>query len=84
VTFLPLRFILSLSTFYKFWKGQSYQKRRTVNNQEICKIEMSNFLAENKITFSDYDETWDSLLRKIKDSDFNKISKFEVKLVQYF
>jgi N-glycosylase/DNA lyase len=45
---------------------------------------MKNFLAESKITINDYDDTWDNLLRKIKDSDFNKTSKFEVKLVQYF
>ena len=45
---------------------------------------MNNFLAENKIVFQDYDETWDSLLKKVKDSDFNKTSKFEIKLVQYF
>lgn len=60
VTFLPLRFILSISLFYKFWKGRRYQKRRMVNNQEICKVEMEHFLAENKITcVQNYDEEWE-------------------------
>ncbi len=32
VTFLPLRIILSLATFYKFYKGQQWQKKRNINN----------------------------------------------------
>lgn len=50
VTFLPMRFILSCALFYKFYKSQNFQKRRTTNNEEVCRIEMANFFAENKIT----------------------------------
>jgi hypothetical protein len=49
VTFLPMRFILSLSYFYKFWKGQSWQRRRINNNQEVCRIELAHFLDKNKL-----------------------------------
>lgn len=60
VTFLPLRFILTLSTAYKFWKGLQWQKKRRVNNEEVCRIEMQNFLLENKITtVTDYNERWE-------------------------
>jgi hypothetical protein len=60
VTFLPLRFILTLSTAYKFWKGLQWQKKRRVNNEEVCRIEMQNFLIENKITtVTDYNERWE-------------------------
>ena len=50
VTFLPLRFILTLSTFHKFWKGRTWQKRRVNNNQEVCRIELENFLKEHKMS----------------------------------
>ena len=82
VTYLPLRFILSLSVFYKFWKGRRYQKRRMVNNKEICKVEMENFLLENKIAnIANYDEEWEPFVKRIKESDFNRLDKFETKLV---
>ena len=85
VTFLPLRFILTLSTAYKFYKGLSWQKRRRVNNEEVCRIEMENFFHENKIVkVTEYDERWEPQLIKIKDSDFNRKSNFEQKLSQYF
>lgn len=85
VTFLPLRFIIFLALFHKFYKGRNWQKRRTINNEEVCKIEMQNFFAENKITcITDYNETWVNLVKKIKDSDFNKVPKMDKRLTQYF
>ena len=46
---------------------------------------MQNFFAENKITcITDYNETWVNLVKKIKDSDFNKVPKMDKKLTQYF
>lgn len=71
VTFLPLRFIIFCSTFYKFYCGMRWQRKRTINNEEVCKIEMENFFVENKLVSKDFDETWESICRKIKDSDFN-------------
>lgn len=42
---------------------------------------MQNFFAENKITcITDYNETWTNLVKKIKDSDFNKVPKMDKKL----
>lgn len=32
VTFLPMRFILQIAYFYKFWKGRTWQRRRINNN----------------------------------------------------
>ena len=85
VTFLPLRFILTLSTAYKFYKGLAWQKKRRVNNEEVCRIEMNNFLKESKIvTIADYDERWEPQLIKIKDNDFSRKANFEQKLSQYF
>ena len=56
-----------------------------MNNEEVCRIEMANFLKENKIlTVTDYDERWEPQLLRIKDNDFHKKSFFEQKLSQYF
>ena len=56
-----------------------------VNNMEICKVEMENFLLENKIAnIANYDEEWEPFVKRIKESDFNRLDKFETKLVQYF
>jgi len=78
VTFLPLRFILTLSTAYKFYKGLAWQKKRRVNNEEVCRIEMAYFLKESKIlTITDYDDRWEPQLIKIKDTDYNRKSSFE-------
>lgn len=60
VTFLPIRFILTLSTAYKFYKGLAWQKKRRINNEEVCRIEMANFFKEAKITtITDYDDRWE-------------------------
>jgi len=60
VTFLPIRFILTLSTAYKFYKGLAWQKKRRINNEEVCRIEMVNFFKEAKITtITDYDDRWE-------------------------
>lgn len=84
VTFLPLRFILSCAVFYKFYKGRHWQKKRTTNNQEVCKIEMQNFFCENKIPMFSYEDPWDKICQKIPISDFNKTVKMEKRLQQYF
>lgn len=49
VTFLPLRTIIILFLTYKFNRGQNYHKRRVRNNWEVCKIELKNFLEDNKL-----------------------------------
>lgn len=49
VTFLPLRLFLMLSFSYKFYKGRNWNKKRQMNNQEICKIELQNFFDDLKI-----------------------------------
>ena len=59
VTFLPLRFLIVMWLTYKFYKGQFYHKKRVRNNKEVCKIELSNFLEENKLTLSNFDDEWE-------------------------
>lgn len=82
VTFLPLRFFLQLSTFYKFWKGRSWQKRRIVNNEEVCRIELTNFFVENKLNthFTNYSEKWDD----VKFTKVMKKAELEHRLIKYF
>jgi hypothetical protein len=82
ITFLPLRVILQLAYFRKFWKGRNYQKKRVRNNQEVCKIELANFFAENKLqtVFTDYSTKW-------RDANITKVMKraeFEKRLFRYF
>lgn len=83
VTFLPLRFILTLSLAYKFHKGKGWQKKRVNNNQEVCKLELTHFLKENKFDriFINWEHTWSSQLNTLK-----RISNrdFEQKLTEYF
>jgi len=81
ITFLPMRFILQISYFYKFWKGRNWQKKRIVNNQEVCRIELANFLQENKLdkVFMNYDDKWLDRVPKVM-----KRSEFEQRLLKYF
>jgi hypothetical protein len=60
VTFLPMRFILFLACAYKFACGSRWQWKRVTNNQEVCKLELINFLEENKLSavVTDFDQTW--------------------------
>ena len=85
VTFLPLRIILSLATFYKFYKGQQWQKKRNINNQEVCKIEMEHFFFENRLpVITNYQEPWTDMCKKFKDNDYKSVVKLEKKMQQYF
>lgn len=70
VTFLPMRFFFNCALFYKFWKGRNWQKKRIRNNREVCKIELANFLVENKLEkiVTDYDAKW-------KDIKITKVMK---------
>lgn len=49
VTFLPLRFFMTVSYTYKFYKGQYWNNKRQRNNQEICRIELQNLFDDMKI-----------------------------------
>ena len=53
VTFMPLRFLLIASYTYKFYKGRNWNLRRQTNNQEVCRIELQNFLLDHKILWKD-------------------------------
>ena len=81
VTFLPMRFILFLSNIIKFVQGRRWQWKRVTNNQEVCRLELINFLEENKLStaVTEFDETWESQIRR-------KMSKqaLEDKLSAYF
>ena len=86
VSFLPLKFIFSLSTFHKFYKGRSWQKRRKNNNEEVCKIELQNFIREHKCQtcITDFNDKWESQILRHKDNDYHKIKFFEKALTHYF
>jgi hypothetical protein len=49
VSFLPMRAIFHLVLVYKFIKKKSWQRKRVENNEEICKIELKNFIKETKL-----------------------------------
>lgn len=49
VTFMPIKYIIILWLTMKFNRGRHYHKRRVRNNEEVCRIELSNFLEDNKI-----------------------------------
>lgn len=53
--------------------------RRVRNNKEICRIELCNFLEDNKVTITNYNEKWDQALAKQM-----KAKEMETKLSQYF
>jgi hypothetical protein len=48
VTLLPIRYFVILGLLMKFSKGKTYYKRRYDSNKEAIKIEISNFMVENK------------------------------------
>ena len=60
VTFLPLRFILFLACIYKFACGMKWQHKRITNNREVCRLELINFLQEQKLdrVITDFDKKW--------------------------
>lgn len=62
VTFLPLRFILFIACIYKFICGRNWQGKRIRNNQEVCRLELINFLDEQKLSqaVTDFDASWTS------------------------
>jgi hypothetical protein len=49
VTFLPIRFIIFVFLTRKFYRGQNYHNKRVHNNKEVCRIELINFLEDNKL-----------------------------------
>ena len=61
VTFLPLRTIIFLSLIYKFLCGLRWQSKRVINNKEVCRLELRNFLEERSLIgqVTDYDKRWD-------------------------
>ena len=81
VTFLPMRFILFLSTFYKFICGRLWQKKRIVNNREVCKLEIVNFLEEQRLSnvITNFDGKWSNQVRR-----HMKVAALEEKLTTYF
>ena len=62
VSFLPLRFILFLACAYKFASGRRWQHKRITNNREVCRLELINFLHEQKLAqvVTDFDRKWSS------------------------
>ena len=80
VTFFPLRVIFSFVVFWKFFKGLNWQRKRKINNEEVCRLELANFLKEKELTavIHDWDEKWDNMVKK-KDK-----VEFEHKLTEYF
>ena len=83
VTFLPLKFILTLSTAYKFYKGRGWQKKRIRNNEEVCRLELLNFLKTNNLSrvILNFEHTW---ISQIKSAKRIPKKEFEQKLVEYF
>ena len=64
VTFIPLRTIICVWLVYKFYCGRSYHQRRIRNNREVVMIEFSNFLEDNKVKLSNFDEPWEKIVPK--------------------
>lgn len=81
VTFLPLRFILFLACAYKFASGQRWQNKRITNNREVCRLELINFLQEQKLSHvvTNFDEKWSRQARK-----HMRLPALEEKLTLYF
>jgi len=48
VSFVPLRVIICLALVNKFHEGSTWYERRWISNQECCKIEIRNFLYNQK------------------------------------
>ena len=49
VTFIPLRWIIVIALIGKFNKGSKYYRRRNMGNRETCRIELRNFLFNEKL-----------------------------------
>ena len=66
VTFLPLRTIIFWSFVYKFLCGLRWQNKRVINNKEVCRIELLNFLEEKGLstTITDFSQKWDVQIKK--------------------
>lgn len=81
VTFLPLRFILFIACAYKFACGQRWQRKRIINNREVCRLELLNFLQEQKLNHvvTNFDEKWSRQVRK-----HMRLPALEEKLTTYF
>ncbi len=43
-----MRTIIQIAIAYKFIKKRGWQRKRVRNNQEVCRIELANFLKEKK------------------------------------
>lgn len=75
VSFIPMRLVFHLVIVYKFIKKMAWQGKRVENNEEICRIELKNFIKESKlekfIDESKYNETWETMLgKKMLAKDF--------------
>ena len=81
VTFLPLRFILFLACAYKFACDQRWQNKRITNNREVCRLELINFLQEQKLStvVTNLDKKWSSQVRR-----HMRLPALEEKLTLYF
>jgi hypothetical protein len=81
VSFLPVRAILHLAIIYKFVKKMAWQNKRILNNSEVCKIELNNFLQEKKLAHLviDFNERWEVQTKKAISR-----KSLEEKLTTYF
>ena len=81
VTFLPLRTIIFLSLIYKFLCGLRWQNKRVINNKEVCRLELRNFLEERSLMgqVTDYDKRWDQQVTKTIS-----VNALESKLTNHF
>ena len=81
VTFLPLRFILFLACAYKFASGRRWQHKRITNNREVCRLELINFLEEQKLSqvVVHFDQKWSAQVRR-----HIRLPALEEKLLTYF
>ena len=73
VTFLPLRQIIHIALVYKFVNKKKWQGKRVENNEEVCRIELANFLKEKQLDrwVNQYDEKWEvSLTRRMTKKQF--------------
>jgi hypothetical protein len=61
VSFLPLRYFVIVGLLLKFNRGKTYYQRRFIGNQEVCKIEIRNFLIDNNLLKSNGNDSWVNL-----------------------
>ena len=82
VTFLPLRFIIFVAFVYKYLCGMRWQNKRVINNKEVCRIELLNFLEEKRLSavITDFDKKWDSVV----DTKQHSVQFLEGKLTNHF